>query len=529
MDRRNFLRASALASVGGMVLRGWAEPVLGPLLKSAPNGDRIFVIVQLFGGNDGLNTVIPLDQYGMLAQLRSNILIPETQTLNLQGTDGATALHPSMTGFQQLWENGKLGIVQSVGYPNPSLSHFRSTDIWETGSSGDQVLYDGWMGRYLKSVYPDYPTGYPNAVDPDPIAIRVGGALGSGLQAGGVAMASAINNTDDVLNLSGNIFLDPVSASCSGGKLGFIRDIQRQTDLYGNVIQAAASNATCIHSSLYPTGSQPGADLANSLKIVASLICGGLGTRIYWVSDTGFDTHAQQAANGQPTQGTHADLLKGISDAIYAFQDDIQQLGVSDRVLGMTFSEFGRRIKSNNSRGTDHGAAAPVFLFGDHVVPGILGMNPQIDPSTDGQTNVPMQYDFRSVYASVLQQWLCLDDAGIEQVLLGPHPTLPIIDPQYCNELAVPEIARNAQLLLQVAPSPFTERTTITYTCIVAGHVLLQVFNAQGQMVAQPVSEKIPAGTYRIDLDLGAMPTGVYYCRLQNGQYQQVRSMVKSR
>ncbi|MEO8733211.1 MAG: hypothetical protein ABI373_02660, partial [Flavobacteriales bacterium] len=106
MDRRNFLRASALASVGGIVLRGWAEPVLGPLLKSAPNGDRIFVIVQLFGGNDGLNTVIPLDQYGMLAQLRSNILIPETQTLNLQGTDGATALHPSMTGFQQLWENG---------------------------------------------------------------------------------------------------------------------------------------------------------------------------------------------------------------------------------------------------------------------------------------------------------------------------------------------------------------------------------------------------------------------------------------
>jgi uncharacterized protein (DUF1501 family) len=509
-------------------LRGWAEPVLAPLLKSAPNGDRILVIVQLFGGNDGLNTVIPLDQYDMLSQFRSNILIPEGQTLGLQGTDGATALHPSLTGFQDLWNDGKLGIVQSVGYPNPSLSHFRSTDIWETGSSGTQFLYDGWVGRYLNTQYPGYPDGYPNPDIPDPIAIRVGGAVSMGLQNNGVAMATTVNNTDDVLDLSGNIFLDPAPPGCSGDKLSFIRNIQRQTDLYGDVIEAAASSATCNHSTLYPVGSQPGASLANSLKIVASLICGGLGTRIYWVSDTGFDTHAQQVMNGEPTQGAHADLLKGISDAIHAFQDDIQQLGVSDRVLGMTFSEFGRRIKSNNSRGTDHGAAAPMFLFGDHVVPGILGMNPQIDPNTDGQTNVPMQYDFRSVYASVLKDWFCLDDAGVEQVLLGPNAILPIIDPQYCDEVSVPEIARNAALLLRVSPSPFTERTTVTYTCVVPGYVTLQVFNAQGQMVAQPVAEKLPAGTYSLDLDLGPMPTGIYYCRLQNGQHQQVRNMVKS-
>ncbi|MCC6841257.1 MAG: DUF1501 domain-containing protein [Flavobacteriales bacterium] len=528
MNRRSFLRTSALASVGGLVLRGWAKPALAPYLKAASNGDRVLVVVQLFGGNDGLNTVIPLDQYSLLSGMRSNILIPEASTLALQGTGGATALHPSLTGFQQLWDEGKLGIVQSVGYPDPNLSHFRSTDIWETGSSGNQLLTDGWLGRYLGTLYPDFPTGYPNVDVPDPIAIRVGGNVSLGLQAHGVAMATAVNNTEDVLNLAGNMFIDPVLPGCSGDKLDFIRNVQRQTDLYGDVIEAAAADVTCVHSSLYPTGSQPGATLANALKIVASLICGGLGTRIYWVSDTGFDTHSQQVVNGNPLQGAHANLLKGVGDAIYAFQDDLQQLGIADRVLGMTFSEFGRRIKSNNSLGTDHGAAAPMFFFGDHVQPGILGTNPQIDPNTDGQTNVPMQYDFRSVYASVLKDWFCLDADDIEQVLLGPHATLPILDPSYCATLGVPTLAA-ADLLLQASPNPFSERTTVTYTCVVPGHVVLQVFNAQGQLVAMPVNEKRAPGTYKLDLDLGPMPNGVYYCRLQNGQHQVVRNMVKAR
>lgn len=522
MDRRSFLRTSALASVGGVALRGWSQPVLEALLRSAPNSDRVLVVVQLFGGNDGLNTVIPLDQYGMLSLLRANILIPENQALPLQGTNGATALHPAMTGFKELWDNGKLGIVQSVGYPDPNFSHFRSTDIWETASSGLQVLSDGWLGRYLDTAYPGYPSGYPNGSNPDPIAIRVGGAITAGLQAHGVAMATAVNNTSNVQNLTGGVFMDPAMPGCSGDKLAFIRNIQRQTELYGTVIQAAANASGCAHSPLYPSGLQPGATLANSLKIVAGLICGGLRTRIYWVSDTGFDTHAQQAVAGDPAQGVHANLLKGISDAIQAFQQDITQMGVSDRVLGMTFSEFGRRIKSNNSRGTDHGAAAPMFLFGDRVIPGMLGTNPQIDPNTDGQTNVPMQYDFRSVYSSVLQQWLCLDQAGAAQVLMGEHPVLPIIEQQDCS----PVLATGDDLL-QIGPNPFVASTTITYTCVLDGTVSLQVFNSLGQLVAKPVEQQLTAGTYQLDLDLGPMPAGVYYCRLQNGPNQVVRNMVK--
>lgn len=529
MDRRNFLRTSALASVGGMTLRAWSNPTLAPMLSSAPNGDRILVVVQLFGGNDGLSTVVPLDQYGVLSQKRNNILIPEGQILGLQGTGGLTGLHPSLTGLQALWNDGKLGIVQSVGYPQPNFSHFRSTDIWETGSSADQILQSGWLGRYLQEEHPGYPTGYPSAQMPDPISIRVGGALGAGLQNQGISMGISLNNTDDVLNLTSSVFLDPVPGGCSGDKLDFIRSVQRQTDQYGDVIQAAASYG-CTHSNLYPTGSAPGAALASSLKIVASLICGGLGTRIYWVSDTGFDTHAQQAVSGSPAQGKQADLLKGISDSIRAFQDDIQQMGQSERVLGMTFSEFGRRIMSNNSLGTDHGAAGPMFFFGDKVVPGILGSNPEISPSTDSQTNVPMQYDFRSVYASVLEHWFCLDPADVQDVLLGDFPSLPIIDPQGCLEQSVEDIRRVAGYdLLKVSPNPFADRTVLTYTCIVPGRVQLQVFNALGELVARPLDKKLHAGTYTIGLDLTAMPDGVYYCRLQNEQHQQVRSMVKTR
>lgn len=509
-------------------MRSWANPVFNGLLKSGPNSDRVLVIVQLFGGNDGLNTVIPLDQYDMLSSLRGNILIPEAQTLELPGTNGATALHPRLGGLRNLWDNGKLGIVQNVGYPDPNLSHFRSTDIWESGSSGNQLLQTGWMGRYLDTLYPDYPNAYPNTDVPYPIAIRIDGSIGLGLQHHGVAMGISINNTEDALNLAGNIYLDPVQADCSGAKLAYIRDVQRQTDLYGDVISQAAS-VSCNHSSLYPTGSAPGAELANALKIVASLICGGLGTRIYWVSTTGFDTHSNQVTNGNVLEGAHADLLQGVSDSINAFQDDIQQLGFSERVLGMTFSEFGRRISSNNSRGTDHGAAAPMFLFGDAVVPGMLGGNPVIAPGTDNQTNVPMGYDFRSVYSSVLQQWFCLTESEAEQVQLGSHPTLPIITQQDCSVGIKPVAPLVGELELQVAPSPFTERTVLSYSCVVAGNVRIQVMNSMGQLVAQPVNGTMAPGRYKLDLDMGAMPTGMYFCRLQNGALQQVRSMMKVR
>lgn len=528
MDRRTFLRNSSMATLGGLAVRGFGNPMLAPLFSHAAAEDRVLVIVQLYGGNDGLNTVIPLDQYGVLSSLRSNILVPEAEVLALPGLNGATGLHPAMTGLQALWNEGKLGIVQGVGYPQPNYSHFRATDIWETGSDAQVVLDSGWTGRYLNLEYPNYPEGFPNADMPDPLAIRIGGPVTIGLQQMGVSMGIAINNTEDPLNLTGSIYIDPVTPDCRGGKLAFVRNVQRQTDLYGDVIHAAAQPG-CNMSTLYPTGNAPGSKLAQALKIVAQLICGGLKTRIYWVSETGFDTHAQQVLASDHTLGTHADLLKGVSDSIRAFQDDLQLLGVADRVIGMTFSEFGRRITSNGSGGTDHGSSEPVFLFGDKVIPGMLGTNPAIDPGTTAATNLPMQYDFRSVYAALLKDWFCLAPAEVDQVLLDTFQPLALVDPQGCLPSSVHEVNQGAGVsVLDVYPDPFTERTTVHYRTS-GGRVLLQVFNEQGQAVRTLVDQVMPDGSFSVECDLGDRPTGLYYCRLQNLARQQVKRMLKVR
>lgn len=527
MDRRRFLRSASVATVGGLAVRGFSSPLM-QALHSRSTDDRVLVVVQLYGGNDGLNTVIPLDQYDVLSAVRSNVLIPETQVLSLNGLNGATGLHPVMGGLRDLWDDGKLSIVQGVSYPQPNYSHFRATDIWETGANADQLLNSGWTGRYLNFEYPNYPAGYPNSDVPDPLAVRVGGPVGIGLQHMGVSMGVAINNTDDPYSLTGNIYQDPALADCSGDKLGFIRTVQRQTDLYGDVINAAAV-AGCNQSTLYPTGNQLGAQLAQALKIVAQLICGGLQTKIYWVSIGGFDTHAQQVVAADHATGTHANLLKGLSDSIHAFQDDLRLLNLEDRVLGMTFSEFGRRIVDNASGGTDHGSALPMFLFGSKVIPGMLGTNPDIPANSTYETNLAMQYDFRSVYASVLTDWFCLDPADVEQVLLETYQPLHLVDPAGCLGTSIRDVNQSAgQSLIEAYPNPFTERTQLKYTSA-GGRVLVQVYDEQGQLVRTLMNRIVPAGTYTLDCDLGDRPAGVYYARLQNEARQQVRNLLKVR
>lgn len=527
MQRRNFIRSLSAASLGGFAVRGFGNPLLGPVFDRAGE-DRVLVIIQLYGGNDGLNTVIPLDQYGILSQVRPNVIIPSGQVLDLPGLNGATGLHPRLGGLRDLWNDGKLAIVQGVGYPNQDYSHFRSTDIWETGANSEQLLDSGWTGRYLHNEYPNYPAGYPNDTMPDPLAIRIGGPISIGLQNSGVSMGASIYNTEDQLNLTGNMFTDAITADCKGEKLDFVRTVQRQTDLYGDVIQAAAL-PNCNLSTLYPTGMQPGAELASALKIVAQLICGGLKTRIYWVGIDGFDTHAEQVEFNDTTTGAHADLLQGVSDSIHAFQDDLQLLGLDDRVIGMTFSEFGRRIVSNASRGTDHGSASCMFLFGSKVIPGMLGENPEIPADTDYSTNLPMQYDFRSVYASVLKDWFCLEQAEVDTVLLDTYQPLSLVDPTDCLNTSVHAANQSAgTTLLEVYPTPFTEQTTVRFESA-GGRVLVQVYNEGGQLVRNLVNKDMPVGRHSVACEMSDMPTGVYYCRLQNGSVQQVKNMLKVR
>lgn len=488
---------------------------LNQVLLPAGDNDRVLVIIQLNGGNDGLNTVIPIDNYERYINARKNIFIDESKVLRLRGHD-RLGLHPAMTGMQQLFNEDKLHIVQAVGYADPNFSHFRATDIWMSASDSKQVLNSGWVGRFLDEAYPGFPDNYPNTSMPDPLAIQIGSVASLTLQGPLQPMGMSISNPSNFYNLVNNI-QDPAPDTLAGEELSYIREMSRQTQKFSEVIKTA--NAKVIVQNPYPTGNS----LADQLKIVARLIKGGLKTKIYMVNYGGFDTHANQVESGNNTNGTHARLLGNVSNAIKAFMDDLSFLGIDDRVLGMTFSEFGRRILSNASRGTDHGSAAPLFIFGTKVQGGVSGNNPIIPTNVTVRDNIPYQYDFRSIYASVLTNWLCVDQQILNTVLLKNFQNLPITKLGTCSVL---KPVGNPDNLLVLYPNPFYSSLSVQFKST-GGHTLVQILDGSGRLVKILFDKEIEAGTFRVEFNGQHLPPGIYYVRLQNQIVQQVKSILK--
>lgn len=524
MQRRNFLKQTIQGAIlpslmGGLSVKAWADSPLLRSLSGADN-DHVLVLIQLAGGNDGLNTIIPLEFYSDYNRIRTNIAIPENRVLALNN-NLKSGLHPSLTGMQQMYNEEQLCAIQAVGYPSPNGSHFRSMDIWLTGADTDQYLSTGWAGRYLNHQFPNYPVGFPNDTMPDPLALQIGSVLSPVFLSPTGFDALAIDEGLNFYNLIDAI-QDPTPNTPSGVELTYLRTVARQTNKYAEVIKAAAAKVT--QQSAYPADNY----LAAQLKAVAKLVAGGLKTKIYMVGMGGFDTHAGQVNGGNPLTGNHSGLLKQVSEAITAFSKDLKFLGVSNRVLGMTFSEFGRRMQSNGSLGTDHGAAQPVFLFGDSVKQGVLGKNPAIPTNTQAIDNVPMQYDFRSVYSTILRDWFCLPPGDVETVLLKNYQYLPVIKSTACN-MDMQELNNLGDNLIINYPNPFTSSTTITFKTT-GGHTLVQVFDTTGKRIAILVDKVYDAaGTHSVSFDSGALASGVYYARLQNGPLQQVRPMLKVR
>ena len=430
MNRRKFLGNTALFSVP-MMLSGIpvfaGDGVLHPFLKalSIPtnNCDKILVVIQLNGGNDGLNMVIPLDRYSELSNARPDILIPSGSVLPLNGTT-TTGLHPSMTGLRDLFNAGKVNLVQGVSYPNPNFSHFQAQDIWFTASTTLPSPNTGWLGRQLDITYPDYPTGYPNTSNPDPLAIQIGGALPLALQGPNINMGYNAPNPAALINVA-TATPAPAPVSDYGTELTFLRMMKDQSNAYASSI-TAAYNAQATLSTMYAAS---GNTLSDQLKIVARLIGGGLSTPVYIVNHPdSFDTHVGQVNAGDTTTGSHANMLAKLSVAIAAFQDDITLMGKANKVTGMTFSEFGRRVINNTSSGTDHGSGAPVIFFGAGILGGVTGTSPVLPANPVSNTQVPLQYDFRQLYATVMQQWLCMNPAESETVLNGVYGLVPIFN-----------------------------------------------------------------------------------------------------
>ena len=523
MKRRDFLKytvpaTAATAVIGGMPVRamGMESPLIQSLMGMTTDTDHVLVLVQMSGGNDGMNMVIPIDTYSAYQAARSNVAIPQNKILSL---NGKTGLHPAMTGIQNLFNEGKAAVVQAVGYPQPDFSHFRATDIWMSASDSNQYVNNGWMGRYLDNEYPGFPTGYPNSAVPDPLGIQIGSVTSLTFQGPQVSMGMSISDPVNFYNLINGV-QDPAPSSPAGVELSYIRTVARQSQQYADIIKTAALRVT--QQSTYPTNNP----LADQLKIVARLVKGGLKTRVYMVSIGGFDTHSVQVNQTDVTTGAHATLLQRVSDAIKAFMDDLKFLGVQRRVMGMTFSEFGRRIKSNSSLGTDHGAAAPVILFGEYVNAGVVGVNPTIPANASVNDNIPMQYDFRSIYSSILEKWFCVDNTTLQTVMLKNFQSLPLIKTNSCSS-TIPDLTD--KLVIKNYPNPFVSSTTITFKTE-GGHTLIQVIDTLGRVIKTLLEKDyVTAGSDSVTFNAEGLPTGIYYARLQNGVTQKVRPMMKVR
>ncbi len=397
-DRRDFLKgslaASTLMALGDGTIPGFLASSAKAASDSAPS-DKILVVIQLIGGNDGLNTVIPhgIDGY---SKYRQALRISSAQ---VQTVTKEIGLHPRMSGMAKLHEAGQLSIIQGVGYPNPDRSHFRSMEIWETARTETGALETGWLGRTLDA----------RIVKPgeDAPGLHIGGgSLPLGLRTKRTEVPSLENIEQYRLNADNRTSRDAIRDVAKMDRpgddplLGFLR--RNSLAAYESSRRIEEMIKSSSESSDYPK-----LRLAKRLELIAKVIKAGFGTRIYYTSLDGFDTHANQL-------GVHENLLGELSDSVSAFHRDLTTAGQADRVAILAFSEFGRRVAENASRGTDHGSAAPVFVMGPVAKPGLVGDHPKFDDLDDG--DLKHHTDFRNVYASILDDWMGVPSRDI----LGP-------------------------------------------------------------------------------------------------------------
>jgi len=517
MQRRTFLKNSSVAAVP-FFLNGLPMTSLGmPASFSEMNGDsdKILILIQLGGGNDGLNTLIPLDQYDKLANLRPEILLPQESLIQVTGDN---AFNPAMTGAADLFNSGRLNIVQSVGYPDQNRSHFRSMDIWMSGSASNVTENTGWLGRYFENRFAEYPNGFPSGECPHPFALKTGRLISPTCQ-GSTANYSIVSNNPGQVNFLPEgedeaLDLD----TCYGFELDYIRTAIEQTNAYSQNIQ-----------SVFNAGSNnieyPDTNLANQLKMCAKLISGGMQTRVYIVTQGGYDTHASQVDVDNPGEGEHSQLLKTLSDAMYAFQEDLKAQSLDERVVGMTFSEFGRQIRENGGKGTDHGTAAPMMVFGQCVNPGIIGDNPEIPTEIQNQTGVPMQYDYRSVYGSILMDWFEVPEVEVVSIFGEEFQHLPIInscDSVSTNDLEVEKIEAT------VFPNPTSDWINITFDAKSEWY-RISLYDAIGQEIKVISDQKFLEGEATLKTTVHDLAAGNYFVRIQSKRAVKTKSLIVSR
>ncbi|MEM1125887.1 MAG: DUF1501 domain-containing protein [Bacteroidota bacterium] len=491
-SRRRFLTTLGLAGLGGAWALGAAPGVLAgrtPAGLVLPDTDRVLVLIQLEGGNDGLNTVVPF-RNDIYHRYRPSLGLRSSQTLGLSDELG---LHPSFGPLHRRFQDGHVAIVQNVGYAEPNLSHFRSTDIWVSGSDANETLATGWAGRALEVTHG---TGADNDQPP---GVQVGGSrqlFKGDTNRMGVSFESA-----EVLErlADGGARYDTVNVpqATYGQEVAYVRTMANRTFRYGKALQAAIDGSR--NRVEYPDN-----DLGPQLASVARLIRGGLTSRIYVVSLDGFDTHAAQ-------EEEHAYLLDILATSIEAFLTDLEADGLDERVLLMTFSEFGRTLAENEAQGTDHASAAPQFLIGRGVQGGLVGGVPDL-VNLNPLGDLRHEYDFRQVYASVLSGWFGLAEADTATALGRSFEPLPLFGRTPTSRPPSPASFRTS--LQPVYPNPARGQARVPFTLAQAQRVRLSLVDLTGRRVRWVFDEVRSAGRHDVSVDLSGLAAGTYFVRL---------------
>ncbi|MGB5228099.1 MAG: DUF1501 domain-containing protein, partial [Eudoraea sp.] len=539
-SRRSFLQALGIAGSGSMMLGSnmLTASAPSPLTAAIANADTdsILILIRLSGGNDGLSTVIPIEQYDTYANARPNIYIPESKILKLTDEFGIPTY---MNSLEPMWGAGQVKAVHGVGYENQSLSHFTGSDIYantDLTTTGFDGLNTGWMGRYFENIYPDYLVNPPAA----PAAIQIGN-FGSlvfqGEETNYAFVTSNIDQLEEIAESGVQYSLDDsLFNNCMyGDQLKFLRGVANTTYEYSGLIHEAYERGQ--NQVQYQDNG-----FARQLALLARLIKGNLGTKVYMISMGGFDTHGNQPL-------AHERLMSNLSIAINNFYEDIAFTQQDEKVLSMTFSEFGRRIFENGSNGTDHGKAAPTLFFGSGLNgSAFVGEHPSLE-SPNGRGNLEYTMDFRDLYATVLAEWLCVPIPLVEQHLLD-HPYAPVDLGFNCSGVEFPPIVYSdepptppmpedpvaedptPELLEAIVHKPFypTKSTPHIYLEMpFTAHVDIQLYNILGQNVGTVYNQIVSEGSTEINIRESLpshLSTGKYIYRIQVSDKKMSKSIM---
>ncbi|NBC84119.1 MAG: DUF1501 domain-containing protein [Bacteroidetes bacterium] len=530
MKRRKFIKNLSISGGAGMMLSGIPVNLLAgnsklKAIAAASTNNNVLVFIQLHGGNDALNTLIPLGQYDEYYALRENIALNDTGTRKIVDLDPGlpdekrVGLHPDMLDMKTMYDEGMLSVIQNVGYDNINRSHFRGRDIMFMGVDGSgQTEPSGWMGRFLDHLYPNYPEENKGPGD-DPIGLEFSGVQSLAFhQESGIPMGFNINNPAQFYNLINGLDLENLEDingiqfpnTHAGEELKYLMDFETTSDFYSERLKEAyekGGNPGVSYRKEYPYGSGTN-PLSDQLRIIAQLLGGGLQTRIFLCRIGGFDTHEAQVDPNNTSLGVHSRLMHFLSTAMKDFYDDLGSRGIANRVLSTTFTEFGRKAKSNDSFGTDHGTTSPVFLFGPGLNGGVMNNSPDLTLAL--QTN-DLQYtddDYRYIYGSVVKDWFGADDETVEKAFF---------DTKYgtdryglFNPTSTEEVQRDIlKGKLSIYPNPARERTHVSFFIRKYGHYRVVVYNTLGQ-VLHTIENTGSYGLNEVTIQLNHLPKGVY-------------------